>query len=138
MKGTQLIFNLSLLLNLVLGGLLIYREVHFRTQQFAWEAEAPNWAKYAGAMQAHADFGNGVRRVYRAMLSSSSNSRAGFTGEHEGIAQVWSWTYHGELGNANRAAAESFTDAYNNRMRDYIANPNLYEPNRLAATQTSE
>jgi hypothetical protein len=134
LKRSQFILTLSVLLNVVLLAILAYREVNYRIQRFLWESGAPSWARYAGSMQAHADFGNGVRRIYRPTLAAP-HDRARFTGEHEGDAEVWSWLYHSELGEASRAEAESFTDGYNRRMRNYIADPDSYEPNGLAATQ---
>ena len=73
MKRTRVILTLSLLLNVVLLGALAYREI----QRLAWEFEAPSWARFAGSMQAHADFGNGVRRIYRPTLAASADDRPG-------------------------------------------------------------
>lgn len=135
MKSRRFILTLSLLLNLVLLAVLGYREVNSHIQRLLWETDVPSWARYAGAMQAIADFGNGVRRIYRPTLATQTNDRPRFTGEHDGDAEVWSWLYYGEMGEASRAAAESFADGYNRRMRNYIANPSSYQPHQLAATR---
>ena len=134
MKRRRLILAVSMLLNVVLLGALAYREVQFAIQR--WEAQA--WARYAGSMQAHADFGNGVRRFYHPTLAASTNDRGGFTGERDGDAEVWSFLYHAELGEASRATAELFADAYNKRMRNYIADPASYKPNGLAANRPAD
>ena len=81
MKRTRVILALSLLLNAILLGTLTYREMSFRIQRSLWESEAPNWAKYAGGMQAVADYGNGVRRFYRPTLAKDISENAAFTGQ---------------------------------------------------------
>jgi len=131
-------FTLSLVLNVVLLAALTYREVNFRIQRFSRESDARGWARFAGSMQAHADYGNGVRRIYRPTLATSTSDRCGFTGDREGDAEVWSWLYHAELGEASRAAAESFADAYNKLMRKYMADPDSYEPHGVAATRPAD
>ncbi|HYV39987.1 MAG TPA: hypothetical protein VE988_30155 [Gemmataceae bacterium] len=134
MNWTRLILTVSLLANVALIAVFAFRE----SQRFLWESEAPRWAKYAGAMQAHADFGNGVRRFYRAVPAASVNERAMFTGEHDGTAEVWTHLYFNGQGVDSRRTAEAYVDAYNKRMRGYIADPNSYKLNGLSANQRDD
>lgn len=138
LKPRRRILALSLLMNAALVIAFAAREVHHRVQRFLWESDAPSWAGYAGSMQAHADFGNGVRRFYRPTPAASLDARSAFTGHRDGQAEIWSWVYYPSLGEAARASAESFADAYNKRMKNYIADPGSYEPNGLAATRPTE
>jgi hypothetical protein len=138
LKRTRIILTLSLLLNAVLLGVLAYREVNFRIQRFLWESEAPGWAKYAGAMQAVADYGNGLRRFYRPTLAKDTSARASFTGELDQGAEVWTWIYYENMGEASRSSAVAFTDAYNARMLNFIKDPESYEKNGVAATRPAD
>lgn len=138
LRPRRRILALSLLMNAALVIAFASREVHYRIQRFVWESGAPSWAGYAGSMQAHADFGNGVRRFYRPTPEASSEARSAFTGDRDGQAEIWSWVYYPSLGEAARASAESFADAYNKRMKNYIADPGSYEPTGLAATRPTE
>jgi hypothetical protein len=138
LKRTRVILTLSLLLNAVLLGVLAYREVNFRIQRFLWESEAPGWAKYAGAMQAVADYGNGVRRFYRPTLAKETSAKASFTGQLDQGAEVWTWIYFDNMGEASRSSALAYTDAYNARMLNFIKDPASYERNGVAATRPAD
>lgn len=59
-----------------------------RWEQMQWEGEVSSMAGYAAALQAHADFRNGVLRQYQL----TEDGRAAFTGRHDGPFEVWSWT----------------------------------------------
>jgi hypothetical protein len=135
LKRTRLILTLSLLLNAILLGVLACREVNLRIQRLLQESDAPGWAKYAGAMQAVADYGNGVRRFYRPTLAKDTSARASFTGELDQGAEVWTWIYYESVGEASRSSAVAFIDAYNARMRNFIKDPASYEKNGVAATR---
>ena len=122
MKLQRLIAIISVLLN---AALLI--EVYFsrshETDPLVSEAQVSGWAGYAGAKQAEADFGRGVRRVYRAAPAASCDDRGGFTGERDGAAEIWACVYHPGLGEADRIGADAFAGAYNETMRGYLAGP---------------
>lgn len=133
MRRTQIILTLSLLLNAILLVTLAYRETNFRIQRFLWESEAPSWAKYAGGMQAVADYGNGVRRFYRPTFAKDTGVSASFTGQLDQGAEVWTWIYYGT--GASQASATAYTDAYNARMLDFIKDPAAYGKNGVAATR---
>lgn len=128
----------SLVLNALLLIFLLFREGQHWLIRFQSETEAPGWARYAGAMQAIADYGNGVRRLYRPIQSSEAVQKAKFTGEIEHGAQVWTWIYHEQLGEAARQSALAFTDGYNARMRNFIDDPQSYSSNASAATQPAD
>jgi hypothetical protein len=124
--------------NAILLGALAYREINFRIQRFMWESEVPGWAKYAGAMQAVADYGNGVRRFYRPIFAKDTSARASFTGQLDQGAEVWTWIYYQDTGDASKSAAVAYTDAYNARMLNFIKDPTSYEKNGVAATRSAE
>jgi hypothetical protein len=138
LKRSRAILTLSLLLNGILLGVLAYREVNVRIQRMSWESESPGWAKYAGAMQAVADYGNGVRRLYRATLAKDAGVKASFTGQVDRGAEVWTWIYYEEMGDASRAAAAAFTEAYNARMLNFMKDPGAYSRNGVAARRRAE
>jgi len=133
LKRCRWILVASLLLNAALLSTLAYLEAQHRVQRALRDLVAGSWARYAGAMQAHADFGNGVRRLYRPTPATLPNERSGFTGTREGDAEVWSWVYHREPWGGDRASAESFADGYNQRMKKDLADPASYEPHGPAA-----
>ena len=127
--------TISLLTNVVLLYVIFVRESQNRLARFYMEQESPSWAAYAGAMQAIADFGNGVRRFYRPTLTEDTRARSSFTGQLDQGAQVWSWIYFGNLGEPSRLSAIAYTDAYNARMLKFIQDPSSYSRNGAAATQ---
>ena len=138
LKRRRIILWLSMLLNAVLLAVLAGREISFRHQASLWDAQAPAWARYAGTMQAIADYGNGVRRIYRPTLPNDLPARGPFTGQVDQGCEVWAWIYYEELGEASRSSAVAFTDAYNKRMRNCIKDPELCDRNRAAATQPAD
>jgi len=128
MRLRRLLVAVSLLLNAALLLELYFREQPHRIDGFTWDAQAPAWAAYAGRMQAERHFAGGVRRLYRPAPAASFDDRCGFTGTREGEAEVWTWVYHPDSGDAARSSAEAFADAYNQRMRKYLADPGRDRP----------
>ena len=129
--------TVSLALNMLLLAALLAREGQHLLLRFQMETEAPSWAKYAGAMQAVADYGNGVRRLYRPALATDVGShQTSFTGRTEDGVEVWSWTYYANGGECSRLCAEAYADAYDARMRNFIKHPRTYANNGVAATRT--
>jgi hypothetical protein len=125
----------SLILNGILLLALAAREGQHMLLRFQMETEAPHWAKYAGAMQAIADFGNGVRRFYRPTLGTDSTTKASYTGQLDHGAEVWSWIYYRNLGESSRLSAVAYTEAYNARMMNFIKEPESYRANGAAASE---
>jgi hypothetical protein len=113
-------------------------------EHFYVETQVTSMSRYAGKLQASADFGNGVRRFYRPTLASDTNARSAFTGEREEGVEVWSWTYYSAswmvclIDQADKASAEAFADTYNAQMRNFIKNPAKYDPHGEAATQSAD
>jgi len=134
MNRTRRILVASFAINLALLAALAF--LGFRIWLSNSEMDA--WARYAGKMQAHADFGNGVRRFYRPTVAKSIEDRGGFDGEHDGDAEIWSWIVYAGLGSSSQRSAEAFTEAYNRRMREYIAKPELYKPHGVAANRSAD
>ncbi len=130
--------SVSLILNALLLFALLAREGQHMLLRFQTETEAPSWATYAGAMQAVADYGNGVRRFYRPTLANDTSARSSFTGQIDQGAEVWSWTYFGNMGEASRLSAVAFTDAYNARMLNFLKDPASYAHNGVAATRPAD
>jgi hypothetical protein len=127
--------TISLLANVILLVALFTREAENRLGRFQMEHEAPSWAGYAGAMQAIADYGNGVRRFYRPTFTNDLRAKSSFTGQFDQGAEVWSWIYFGDMGEASRLSAVAFTEAYNARMMNFMKDPSSFTRNGAAATQ---
>lgn len=103
------------------------------------EMEVQNWARFAGGMQAVADYGNGVRRIYRPVLNDKLETRSSFTGQHDDRgAEIWSWVYYSESSAMSRIGAEAFTAAYDRRMRGFMDDPKSFDMKRFAATRPAD
>ncbi|HXE55399.1 MAG TPA: hypothetical protein VN541_20410 [Tepidisphaeraceae bacterium] len=89
--------------------------------------ELYGFATYAGSMQAHADYCNGVLREYE--LSAGGHSD--FTGRRDGPFQIWRWTYYPDLGRNNRFANQAFVQAYNSRMKFMQAHPDEWRADEM-------
>lgn len=113
----------SLCLNAILLLALAAGYEYFRLQRLWWEMEGPPWAMYAGTMQCIADHDGGITRYYRMVTVSGTDGKAErkFTGEHEDGVEVWSWPWYSNLGEASRASTQTYVDAYNRRMRSFVA-----------------
>jgi hypothetical protein len=101
------------------------------------EEEVSGLAAYAGTMQAIADFGHGVHRLYRPTLATAADgsSYRHFTGQTDHGAEVWTWSYYTSTLSFNEASARAFTEAYNRRILNFIANPAPFRKSDFAATQ---
>jgi hypothetical protein len=89
-------------------------------------------------MQAESHIAGGVRRLYRPAPAASIHDRSGFTGTLEGETEVWAWVYQADLGDAARDGAQSFADAYNEKMQKYLGNPASRRPCTSAATRPAD
>jgi hypothetical protein len=61
-----------------------------------------------------------------------------FTGQLDQGAEVWTWIYYENMGEASRSSAAAFTDAYNARMLNFIKDPASYEKNGVAAARPAD
>jgi hypothetical protein len=91
--------------------------------------ELYGFATYAGAMQAHADYGNGVRRQYELV----ADIRSGFTSRHDGPFGVWRWTYYPNLGQSKLFANKAFVETYNSKMKFMQQHPEQFRPDEVCA-----
>jgi len=82
------ILLLSVLCISLLGNAGLLGRAWWTNQQ--WEMAMNGIASYAAAMQAHADFANGVRRQYEL----SEGEKSGYTHRNDGPFEVWQWTYY--------------------------------------------
>ncbi len=116
-------FIVSLCLNAILLLALAAGYGNLRFQRVLWETEGPHWASYAGTMQCIADHDGGVTRFYRMVTVSATDGKgeSKFTGERENGVEVWSWPWHSTLGEPSRASTQAFVDAYNRRMKNFVA-----------------
>lgn len=87
-------------------------------------------AGYAAAMQAYADFANGVLRQYELV---PDENRAKFTGRHDGPFEVWTWPYFPSLGRGDIYATQRFVEIYNLKMRYMQRNPAAFDPHEMGA-----
>lgn len=89
--------------------------------------ELYGFATYAGAMQAHADYANGVHRQYELV----ADTRSGFTGRHDGPFEVWRWTYYPDLGQSHLRANQAFVEMYNTKMRFMLQHPDEFRADEM-------
>jgi hypothetical protein len=134
-KGS--LFYLSLVANVLLLIATIILEGQYQMARSHSVRDVAAWADYAGIIQAEVDYGTGVHRLYQPMLVDDQ-SKPHFTGETNVGVEVWLWTYRPESGDAGKASAEAYTDAYNRTMRKYLKDPASYTKNELGTTQPSE
>jgi hypothetical protein len=111
-----------LFVNVVLLFALAAEHARLHFERISWEMEAPSWATYAGTMQCISDEGYGVRRFYRLVPVNNGNGKSVFTGERDNGTEIWSWPSYPDLGEASLAANQAFVEAYNRRMRSFLAN----------------
>jgi hypothetical protein len=90
-----------------------------------WEQAMFGVATYAGAMQADADFRNGVLRFYEL----TPDTKAEDTHRKDGPFEVWTRTYYPNLGHAHEFAEQRFVEMYNEKMRYMHAHPERFDPN---------
>jgi hypothetical protein len=102
-----------------------------------WEQEMYGMATYTGAMQADADFRNGILRLFELVADTKSED----THRKDGPFEVWTWTWYPDLGHANEFAEERFVEMYDEKMRYMYAHPEKFNPNgdgpRVNTTQPS-
>jgi hypothetical protein len=121
LKNRNWILVASLWLNAILLLAIAAGYLYLRFEQMQWELEGPHWATYAGTMQCIADHGAGNRRLYRLQIVTSDKGERQFTGDRENGIDIWSWPWYPNLGEASRASNQEFVDAYNRRMKNFIA-----------------
>jgi hypothetical protein len=102
-------------------------------------SEVLGFATYAGAIQAHVDFGNGVRRQYELFAESGAGiSRRGFSGRHDGTSEIWQWTYYPSLGQNHWFANRTFVDMYNSKMKFMRQHLEQFQPDEMGAHNSEQ
>jgi hypothetical protein len=136
--------TVSILINCLLALAVSLLGFELLMEHLYVELQVTSMSRYAGALQASADFGNGVRRFYRPTPAKDTSAGPTFTGERDRGVEVWSqpfcsvsWMVY-LIDQADKTRAEAFADAYNARMRDFIKNPAKYDPHGEAATQSAD
>jgi uncharacterized membrane protein len=123
LKNRSWLFIVSLCLNVILLLALAAGYEYVRFERISWQMEGPHWATYAGTMQCIADHDSGTTRFYRMVTVPATDGKAErkFTGERQDGAEVWSWPWYSNLGEPSRASSQAFVDAYNRRMKSFLA-----------------
>ncbi len=121
MQYRKWILGCSLFLNGILVVALAFGYQYLRFERIGWEWEAPAWATYAGTMDCIASHDNGVRRFYQLVTVTTGEAKMAFTGERYNGVEIWSWPTYPGLGEASQAANQAFVEAYNRRMRNFLA-----------------
>ena len=121
---------LFLVLTNITTGILLIR---FWWENRLAEDSAFGFAAYAGAMQAHADYRNGVLRQYELI----ADSHTGFTGQRDGPFEVWGWNFYPSLGRIDRIANEAFVEVYDKKMKFMQQHPEQFQPDETGAHKTN-
>jgi hypothetical protein len=117
------VFLLALLILSLLGNAALLMRSWWTNQE--WETEAVGMASYAGAMQALADFHDGVLRQYEL----SEGDETGYTQRNDGPFEIWHWPYHPSLGHGHVFSSQRFVEMYNSKMRYMHEHPDGFNFN---------
>jgi hypothetical protein len=91
---------------------------------FQWETEMEVMAGYAAAIQARADFENGVRRQYELSLDGKTE----YLHRNDGAFEVWSYAYYPILGHGHVFGEQRYVEVYNSKMRYMYQHPERFLP----------
>ena len=124
LNRTKVILS-ALLIASVLGNAALLLRAWWTNQR--WEMAIYGMSSFAGALQAHADFRNGVRRQYEL----STDGKVEYTRRNDGPFEVWKWPYYPDssvLGHGDAFGNDSFVQTYNAKMKAMNEHPERFTP----------
>lgn len=123
MKGFNNIIRIALIILTVIGVIFLVNHVkQCWWTNLLWQLEVERQAKYAGTLQAYYDNTKGIRRI----LVAQENGSGEFLNQMDGPFEVWGWPYLKDGGMPAKIGAESYVDAYNNKMRFMASHPEKF------------
>lgn len=113
------VLALGLAVSLILNGIIFWRIYG----PGGWRDEVFGLAGAKATREAMDDYRNGRLRIYRI---EGESDRKVFTGNMEGVFEVWSPIYHPEMGGAHRYSTAQFVEFYNRKMRYMHSHPEQF------------